>query len=176
MDLARFTGLVWLAYFLTAIPGGLLMSRSRDVGVGLSLFSTACYIALTALLFALLEPIDRPTALVAAFMGLVGCALTVTATLLQTSANTELSDLGKRAIAISFPFFGFFMVATGSIIVRSTLLPQVFGALFIAAGAGWVLFLVPPVARVLQGGLFVFGGLTEVALMLWLVIRGVAEG
>lgn len=63
-------------------------------------------------------------------------------------------------------------VATGSIIFRATLVPQLFGVLFVAARLGWALFLIPPIARIVQGPLFAFGGLTEIALMLWLVVRG----
>ncbi len=173
MDLARAAGLVWLLFFLTALPGGVLLGTFREAGTALSLFSTACYIALTALLYELLSPVDRSTALVAAFLSLVACALTAVATLLQTSPNTELADLGRRGVALSFVFFGFFMIATGSLIVRSTFLPHALGALFVVAGVGWVMFLIPPVVRVLQGGIVALGVAAEVTLMLWLLIRGV---
>ena len=173
MDLARATGAVWLLYFLTAIPGQALLARSRDVGIALSVVSTICYVALTALLFALLEPVDRSVALVAAFAALTGCALTAVATLLQTAPSTELADLGKRAVGMSFAFFGCFMVVTGALIARSTFLPQLFGAWFVVAGLAWATVLIPPVFRVLQVGIIPFGGLAEVALMLWLLVRGI---
>ncbi|HEY6957775.1 MAG TPA: DUF4386 family protein [Candidatus Limnocylindria bacterium] len=173
MDLARITGAVWLLYFVTAIPGGALLARSRDVGIALSVVSTIAYVAVTALLFALLEPVDRSTALVAAFVALTGCALTAVATVLQTAASTELADLGKRTVAISFAFFGCFMVLTGMLIARSTFLPQLFGGWFIVAGLAWATVLIPPVFRVLQVGIVPFGGLAEVALMLWLLARGI---
>jgi hypothetical protein len=173
MDLARMTGAVWLLYFLTAIPGQALLTRSREVGIALSVVSTICYVALTALLFALLEPVDRTTALVAAFIALTGCALTAVSTLLQTAPSTELVDLGKRAVGMSFAFFGAFMVVSGVLIVRSTFLPQLFGAWFVVAGLAWMTVLVPPIFGALQIGIMPFGGLAEVALMLWLLIRGI---
>ena len=173
MDLARVIGLVWLVYFLTAIPGQALLERSRDAGIALSVVSTICYVALTALLFRLLEPVDRNLAVVAAFVALTGCALTAVATLLQTAPTTELTDLGKRAVGMSFALFGVFMAVTGVLIVRSTFLPQLFGAWFILAGLGWAIVLIPPVFRTLQVGIIPFGGLAEVALMLWLLVRGI---
>ncbi len=173
MELARVTGAVWLLYFATAIPGAGLLGSSRDLGIALSIVSTICYAALTALLFALLEPVDRSMALVAAFVALTGCALTAVSTLLQTAPSTELSDLGKRAVGMSFAFFGVFMVVTGVLIARSTFLPQLFGAWFVLAGLAWATVLIPPLFRVLQVGIVPFGGLAEVALMLWLLVRGI---
>ena len=45
------------------------------LGFALGLISTACYVALMALFYQLFRPVSRSLALLAAFFGLVGCAI-----------------------------------------------------------------------------------------------------
>jgi hypothetical protein len=97
---ARFTGIIYLLYFVTAIGGELLLrgivipgnadSTASDliahpsrfqVGVAIGLASTAAYLALTGLFYRLFAPVNRYLSAAAAFFSIVGCAILATATL-----------------------------------------------------------------------------------------------
>jgi hypothetical protein len=164
------------------------------VGVAVSLLAIGLYVGLTALLYNLFKNVDGRVALLAAFVSLVGCTtqavasafqivplLTVaqathasafTAVQLQALAQTFL-DVTVQANQIAVVFFGAFDVAIGYLIVRSTFLPRALGLLMVTAGAGWLIFLAPPLAHDLQIPIEVLGFIAELTLMLWLLIRGV---
>jgi Domain of unknown function (DUF4386) len=82
---ARFVGVVYLFFFLTAILGALLTpGTSSDIlahqalfrwGFAVSLISLAFYVALTVLFYNLFRPVNRALALLAAFFSLVGCVM-----------------------------------------------------------------------------------------------------
>jgi Domain of unknown function (DUF4386) len=91
---ARITGIVYLLYFLTVISADFFVKRlvvSGDAeatannilaheslfraGFAINLIATALYIALTALFYELFKPVNRSLSLLAAFIGLVGCAI-----------------------------------------------------------------------------------------------------
>ncbi|MGN6756214.1 MAG: DUF4386 domain-containing protein [Thermomicrobiales bacterium] len=94
---ARFAGVVYLLYFLTAIAGEILLQQAGISGIGLisadaaalannllahesafqlgfalSLISLVDYVALTALLYRLLKPVSRSVSLIATYSGLMG--------------------------------------------------------------------------------------------------------
>ena len=74
---------------------------------------------------------------------------------------------------IGLVFFGITCVLLGYLILRSTFLPRILGVLMALAGLGWLAFLSPPFANHLSPYDQAFGFLAEVALMLWLLVRGV---
>jgi hypothetical protein len=105
---ARFAGVVYLLYFLTAIAGEILLQQAGISGIGLvsadavalannllahestfrlgfalSLISLVDYVALTALLYRLLKPVSRSVALIAMFSGLMGLAVQAAGGLFQ---------------------------------------------------------------------------------------------
>ena len=105
---ARFAGVVYLLYFLTAIAGEILLQQAGISGIGvvsadaaalannllaheasfrvgfaLSLISLVDYVALTALLYRLLKPVSRSVALIATFSGLMGLAVQAAGGLFQ---------------------------------------------------------------------------------------------
>lgn len=214
---ARIAGAVYLLFFLTAVLGALvapgisgLGGASGDaaatannilaheaayrVGWALGLISTACYVALIALFYQLFRPVSRTFALLAAFFGLVGCAITAFGSLFQLAPSVILSgspylsvfdakqmqalallllNLGVQVGDIALVFFGLFQLMLGYLIFKSTFLPRVLGALIALAGVGWLTFLAPPLANVLLTYLEVFGFLAEAVLMLWLLVMGV---
>ncbi len=55
----------------------------------------------------------------------------------------------------------------------SKFLPHILGALMVLAGLGWLLFLIPAVAKHFGTGIEVLGVLAEGSLMLWLLAMGV---
>lgn len=163
-------------------------------GFALAVLGQALYIALTALFYRLFKPVSATVALVATFFGLVANAVQLAAmvflltplallgssayhvfTQSQLQALTLLSlKFGSQASAVYLPLFGLFMVMVGYLIFRSTFLPRILGVWFAVSGVAWVTFLVPPLAARL-GSITLLLGLSEVALMVWLLVKGVNQ-
>ena len=216
---ARITGCVYLLFFLAAILGeffnrqaGISVIRavsgdaaaiannilahesSFRLGFALGLISTACYVAVIGLFYQLFKPVRRSLALLAAFFGLIGCAITAFGSLFQVAPLVVLGGssysggfdvqqvqalalmflhLSAQAGDIALVFFGVFQILIGYLIFRSTFLPRILGALIALAGLGWLTVLSPPLAHHLSTYLEVLGVLGEAPLMLWLLVMGV---
>ncbi len=216
---ARVTGVVYLLFFLTAILGEVFTQQagissisaapgdaaatatsilaheaSYRVGWALGLISTACYVAVVGLFYQLFRSVSRSLAVLAAFFGLMGCAITAFGSLFQLAPLIVLGgspylsafdvqqvqalallllNLSAQVSNIALVFFGLFQLLIGYLIVRSTFLPLVLGALIALAGVGWLTFLAPPLANSLLTYLEVLGFFGEVPLMLWLLVIGV---
>lgn len=163
---ARLAGAFWLMAFVTDAAGKFAPDRWVLAG---DLVATACLLAATVLVYQLLKPVNRNLSLLAAFFGLVGCAI---------GASNSLFHLGAQASIIDFLFFGLHCFLIGYLVLRSTFLPRTVGALMAFGGLGWITFsLVTLLSLPLAKGLFPYfvvpGILGEVTLSLWLLVRGV---
>ena len=164
------------------------------LGLATGLISTAGYIAVTALFYDLFKTVSRSLSLLAAFFSLVGCAILAFASLFQLAPLVVLGgsqylsvfkveqlralalmflELNTQAGNICVVFFGVYCLLIGYLIFRSTFLPRLLGVLMALAGLGWLTFLSPPLANRLSPYNLVLGFLAELALMLWLLARGV---
>ena len=210
---ARLTGVVYLLYFLAAVMGefflkGLIVDGDAAatahnilahqplfrLGLATGLIATACYIAVTALFYGLFKPVNRSLSLLAAFFGVVGCAITAIGSLFQLAPLVVLGGAQYLSVfnveqlqALAFMFlklntqtaniclviFGFYDLLIGYLIYRSTFLPRFLGVLMALAGLGWLTFLYPPLAHSLSPYVLVLGFLAELLLMLWLLVKGV---
>lgn len=124
----------------------------------------------------------------------MGCAVTAFGSLFQLAPLVVLDDssylsaftlkqvqalallllhLNTQVGSIALVFFGLFQLLIGGLIVRSTFLPRILGALMSFAGLGWLIFLAPPLANALLSYLEILGILAEASLMLWLLVMGV---
>jgi Domain of unknown function (DUF4386) len=158
------------------------------------LIGVACYVAVTALLYSLLQPVNRTLSLLAAFFSLVGCALWAVGSLFQLAALAILRDGGSssvfpveqaqalaltflnlygQALSVGIVFFGFYCLLIGYLIFRSTFLPRVVGALLALTGVGYLTYLYPPLQQALTAYLPVSNLLGEGALTVWLLVVGV---
>jgi hypothetical protein len=81
--------------------------------------------------------------------------------------------LDAQAGRIALVFFGVFNLLIGYLILRSTFLPRILGALMALSGFGWLTFLVPVIANALLTYVEGIGILAEGSLMLWLLLLGV---
>ncbi len=175
----------------TNILGHEALFRSGTAAI---LISTACYVAVTLLIYELLKPVNRTVSLLAAFFSLVGCAVgaiscifdlapfvllggarylsVFTVEQLQALALMFLKVRGQ-ANDIGLVFFGLHCLSVGYLIFRSTFLPRILGALMVFAGLGWLTFLSPPLAKSLSPYSMLPGGLGELSLTLWLLVIGV---
>src|SRR5580700_815539 len=162
---ARLTSVVYLLYFLTAISGEVFVGRGRLVLYdAVNLIAHALYIAVTLLFYYLFKPVNRSLSLLAALFGLAGCANDVLGLF-------HLAPYKINAVV----FFGPYCLLIGFLILRSTFLPRILGALMMLAGVGWLVFVLPA-AKHLTTYLQVLGFVAEMALMLWLLVMGVNDG
>jgi uncharacterized protein DUF4386 len=90
----------------------------------------------------------------------------------QTQALLLL-NLNAQAFNIYLIFFGFWLIVTGYLIVRSTFFPRIIGVLLILAGIGWTLFLWPPLASAIHPVIAIAAAFGEIPLLLWLLAVGV---
>jgi hypothetical protein len=210
---ARTIGVVYLLYFLTSVFGALLMkgvvvptdavATAQNLlaheslyrsGWEVGLVANALYIAVTALFYGLLAPVNRSLAVMMAFFSLTGCIVQIFGGLLQVAPFTILGDtqlaaaftvtqLRSAALVsfklyplvfnISLVLFALFDSLLGYLIYKSTFLPRFIGVWFMVAGVIGLTFLWPPLAIPLRFVIIPIGGLAEVALMLWLIVKGV---
>lgn len=209
----RIIGAVYFLFFLTSILSDFFLKRlvvQNDaaatatriltheplfrLGIATGLVETGFYVALTALFYDLFVPVNQRVSLVAAFFGLVGCALQASGTVFQMFSLTVLGGgqsvaqfraeelpsfallslkLNDQAGSVALVFFAVYCLLIGFLILRSTFLPRVLGALMVAAGLGWMTFLYPPLADDLFPYIAVLGIAAEASLMLWLLVMGV---
>src|ERR1700724_2556718 len=132
-----------------------------------SLIGVACHIAWILLFYYLFKPVNRSLSLLAAFVGLVVCAmqaltcLLYVAPLLVLQGDSSVSAftpdqlqalayvffrLNGYAFDIDLVFFGLWCVLAGYLIFKSTFLPRILGVLLAIDGLGWMTFLYPPLA------------------------------
>lgn len=212
---ARIIGLVYLLFFLTSILSeaclkGLIVKNDSAAtanaivthehlfhfGVATGLIGTGFYLSLTALFYMLFKPVSRSVSLVAAFFGVVGCAIQASGSVFQFFTLANLGDggtvsifssdeLSGRAVGMLFlklnhqvggvalVFFGVYSLLVGCLILRSIFLPRFLGVLMVLAGLGWLMFLYPPLAERLFAYIAIVGITAEALLMLWLLVIGV---
>jgi Domain of unknown function (DUF4386) len=210
---ARTIGVVYLLYFLTSVFGALLMKGvvvpTDAVATGqnllaheslyrsgweVGLVANAFYIAVTALFYGLLAPVNRSLAMMMAFFSLVGCTVQIFGGMLQLAPLTILGDnqlagaftvAQTRAAAlmsfklyplvfdISLVLFALFDFLLGYLIYKSTYLPRFIGVWFMIGGVVGLMFLWPPLATELRFVIIPVGGVAEIVLMLWLIVKGV---
>lgn len=214
---ARAAGFFWLMTILTGmfafliggtfvVPGDAATTATNIMAneslyrwsVAANLIATACYLAVTLLIYVLLKPVSRNISLLGAFFSLTGCATGSLSGLLflapigildgarhlsgfpveqlQVQALTFVT-LSLQAGDIGLVFFGLHVLTVGYLIRRSTFLPRILGALLIVTG---VCYLTNSFANVLalpfKAYLLPFvavGGLVgEGSLSLWLLVKG----
>lgn len=183
-----------------ATAGHILASESLyRWSIAADLIGIASYVGVTALLYNLLRPVSRTVSLLAAFFGLVSCAIGAAITLNLVASLILLGDapylaafrpdqlqalarvflrLHGEGYGISLVFSGFYCALLGYLTFRSTFLPRFVGALLILAGLGWLSdsfadLVWPALGDRLDSYAMMTGGLGEGALCLWLLAVGV---
>jgi hypothetical protein len=175
------------------IMASLLLWR---LGFTADVLMVVCYVAVTLILYVLLRPVNRDIALLAAFFSLTGCAILGIDVLAYFAPSIllggadylngldahQLQALAMLALKlygygydISIVFFAFYCLSIGFLIFRSGYLPKTLGVLLAIGALSYLIktsthFLAPSFA----GTLFMApGGVAELALTLWLIIKGV---
>ena len=178
----------------TATANSILAHESvYRAGLSLELVANALYITLAASFCALFMRVNRGVALLAAFFGLAGCIVQICGGVLEVAPLVLLKDrsllhavgaeplsmasllslkLYSRTYDISFVLFAFFDLAIGYLIIHSRFLPRILGMLMCAGGVAGATYLWPPLAHPLSPYVLAVGGFAELALLLWLLVKG----
>lgn len=157
------------------------------LGVVCNLLTFTVNIFVAVFLYKLLKPVHEGMASLMIILALVGVSIAMlnelnqVAVLLVSGADYSTAftvplflDLYEYGFSITHIFFGLWLLPMGYLIFKSGFLPRFLGVLLIIAGSGYLadfilFFLFPDVGvRVSE---FTFVG--EVALLLWLLIKGV---
>jgi hypothetical protein len=167
-----------------------------QLGFSVYMIEMACQIVITGLFYELLKPAGRSISLVAAFLGLAGCIIKTVSRLfciaplfilggapyLNAFSGAQLQALAllflkvnDHGAAIALVFFGFYALLTGYLMIRSTFLPRILGALGIFGGLGWLTFLYQPLGYRLFPYVAGLGILGASSLIVWLLVFGVNE-
>lgn len=171
------------------------------LGLAADIIAGACYIVVTILLYELLKPVNRTLSLLAAAFSLVGCAVgalsgvfhlaplvvlggkqylnTFNTAQLQAISLTFLS-LHAQGYLIGLVFFGVYCFLIGWLILKSTFLPRIVGALMALAGLCYLVnsfahFISPAFASHLSPWILAPCGIGELSLTFWLLAMGVNE-
>ncbi len=160
---ARIAGVFYLLTILTGAFAAVF--AGHRLGDGANLVASACYVAVTLLLYAIFSPVDRSLSLIAAVFSLVGCAI----------GALGVFHLTPRYTPNSLVLFGVYCLMIGYLIFRSTFLPRILGVLMAFGGLGWLTFVSPELADYLSPYNLAPGILGEGALTLWLLAKGVSE-
>jgi hypothetical protein len=157
---ARLAGVFYLLSILTGLSAATFLRGSLSSAA--NLIGTACYVAVTLILYDLLKPVNKVVSLLAACFSLVGCAVTVLTFLHLPSGSVS-----------SLVFFGFYCLLLAYLIFRSTFLPRFLSVLLVITGLGWLTFLSPALGNHLFRYLMITGLAGEGSLTLWLLVIGV---
>lgn len=84
-----------------------------------------------------------------------------------------LLKLNSETVSVALVYFAAYCLLIGILVIRSTFLPRVPGVFLAVAGKGWLTDLYAPLAQHVSTCVQAFGALAELALMLWLVLKGV---
>lgn len=178
----------------TATANNLLAHESAyRAGISVGLVANALYVALTALFYRVFAPVNANVSLIAAFLGVAGCTVQIVGSVFQLAPLVILHDNGLQHLFppeqlhagaglslalhgqvfhLSLVLFAIYDLLIGILIVKSTFLPRILGGLMMLAGLGWLTFLWPPLAAASAVVVLPLGALAEIALMLWLLVKG----
>jgi hypothetical protein len=175
------------------ITGNLSLYR---LGFTIFMIEMVAQVAVTALFYDLLKPVNRSVARLSMIIGLTGCGIKALARLFYYA---PLILLGEGPYAAAFPpaelealslafiginsqgaamgliFFGFETLLHGWLVFKSGFLPRILGMLSMIAGIGWLTWLWPPLGAQAFMPVALFAILGSVGMIGWLLIRGVDD-
>src|SRR5262245_30615832 len=157
-----------------------------------------CDVGVAVILYVLLEPVDRYTALLAAFFrlmhvaiyGVTGLTTMAALNLIRLSGSSDALDpsqlqalayqslkLHGDGYAAALVFFGVHCLLIGYLLFRSSYLPKTLGVLMAIAGLSYLTdsfagFLAPSLEAVLFPGILVPAFIAEASLTFWLIFKG----
>lgn len=155
------------------------------LGIAANVISTITYVIATIYVYELLAAVNRSVSLLAAFFSLAGCTIGCVSLAFQIAPFVATADVATSLLSLrgpisnfGFVFFGLHCFLVGSLILRSSFIPRVVGALMVFAGVSWITqgftgIAAPVLARSIERFLVLPGLLGEGTLSLWLLLAGV---
>ena len=215
---ARMAGFFWLVTIITGMFGFLAGGRFIVAGDAAAtatniiehellyrlafianLVATACYLAVTLLVYQLLKPVNRTVAAFVVLFSLMGCAAGLVGSLLflapldflsgasylSTFTVAQLQALALTVFTLSLHlndigmvFFGLHVFSIGYLIRKATFLPKILGTLLFVTGvcylsSSFANFLALPFRASLMPFVALGGLVGEGSLTAWLLVKGV---
>jgi len=155
---ARIAGILYFFSLVTAASTELFARGGLNIAGGL--IAVAGMVAMTLLIYDILNPVNKALALLAASFSLVGLTF-------------EALRLNPRGVDIALVFHGFYCLLIGYLIFRSTFMPRILGVLMAIAGLAWLTFLSSPLADHLSPYNTASGIIGDGLVCLWLIVMGV---
>lgn len=169
------------------------------LGLAADMLNCVLDVAVAMILYVLLKPVNRNLALLAAFLRIVADAILGLTGIFQLAAVVLLGgasylrafdpqqlrslaylslQLHGEGYGISLIFFGVGCGILGYLIYRSGYLPRSIGVMLVVAGVGYLFnsftgIIAPPLAASAFPWTLLPGFVSELALCLWLLIRGI---
>lgn len=155
------------------------------LGLAAQIAMYACYCGVTATFYAMFRPGGASLSLFASFLSLTGIAIGAVNVLADAGALSLLRTDPALAYALlrihgagfslALVFFGSYLAVLGILILRSRVVPRVFGALLILEGTCYFVFKIgffvaPALAARLPSDILLAASLAEVSLALWLLV------
>lgn len=214
-QIARWAGIFYLLVIIAPVSmlvrGGIVGGDAMRSAHNLTAHSAAwrlsvlidfagviCYLVVTALLYRLFRSCGRSLSLIAAFLSLAGCIISIVGLVslwmpLTIIAGGHLAAFPAgqlEAIALlplkardfffveAMSLFGLYCICIGSLILRARFMPKWIGPLMMLSGTSYLIycllvFLAPPIAKSLFPTILMPGIIGEGALTLWLLAKGV---
>jgi Domain of unknown function (DUF4386) len=173
----------------------LASAQMYRLSIAATLLSAIAYTGVVALLYALFKPVNRPLAIVSAFIGLAGCAVSATFLVNQLGVLSLLDNAGADAASthdlvrhalrlstlgntLSLVFFGFYCLTLSALVFGASFLPRFLGLFLLIAGVGWLVgnlgaIIAPDMLGGISRYLILVSGLGEFIFTLWLLAMGV---
>jgi hypothetical protein len=166
------------------------------LGYTIFMLEMVAQIAVTALYYDLLKPVNRSVARLSAIIGLTGAGIKTMARLFYyaplillagtsyfaafepaqlNALSLALIKINNQGAAIALIFFGFETLLRGWLLFKSEFLPRFLGVLSMIGGLGWLTYLWPPLGSQAFTGVALIAIIGVVATSGWLFIRGVDD-
>ena len=166
------------------------------LGFTIFMLEMIAQVAVSALFYDLMKPVNRSLARVSAIIGLTGSGIKTMARLFYYAplillggasylsaiepAQLEALSLAfikinSQGAAIALIFFGFEALLRGWLVFKSGFLPRSLGVLSMVSGLGWLTFLWPPLGFTAFTGVALFAIAGTIAWTGWLFVRGVDD-
>ena len=166
------------------------------LGFTIFMLEMVAQVAVSAMFYDLMRPVNRSLARITAIMGLTGCGIKTMARLfyyaplillsgasylsaLQPAQLEALSlafiKINSQGAAIGVIFFGVETLLRGWLVFNSGFLPRFLGVLSMIGGLGWLTFLWPPLGNQAFMAVALFAIVGVLLTTGWLFIRGVDD-
>ena len=166
------------------------------LGFTIFMLEMVAQVAVSALFYDLLKPVNRSVARISTIIGLTGCGIKTMARLFYYTplillggasflsaippAQLEALSLAflrinSQGAAIGLVFFGFEALTRGWLVFKSGFLPRFLGVLSMVSGLGWLTYLWPPLGAQAFMAVALFAIVGVIATTGWLLIRGVDD-